>query len=303
MRIFVTGGSGFVGSAVVRHLIAVGHTVTGLARSDTSAAALKAAGANVQPGDLADTDILAAAASAADAAMHLGYIHDFSQMALAANTDRAAITAMGRALAGSDRALLVTSGLAGIAPGRAVTEDVASTHAAGNGRESEKAASAFAEEGVRVGIVRLAPSVHGNGDHGFVPTLIDIARRKGVSAYIDKGDNPWSAVHVGDAADVYVKALEAITPGVSRFHAVADLGIPFRDIATSIGERLGVPVKSIPTAQAGEHFGWMGMFTQLGMSASSTETQKRLGWTPSGPGLIEDLKTGTYFEPGQSGIS
>lgn len=303
MRIFVTGGSGFVGSAVVRHLIAAGHTVTGLARSDKSAAALEAAGASVQRGDLADIEPLAAAASDADAAMHLGYIHDFSQMALAANTDRDAINAMGNALAGSDRQLIVTSGLAGLAPGRTVTEDDASTHAAGNGRESEKTASAFANQGVRVGIVRLAPSVHGDGDHGFVPTLIDIARRSGVSAYIDNGDNLWSAVHVEDTADVYVKALHAVTAGVSRFHAAADLGIPFRNIATTIGQRLGVPVQSIPSAQAAEHFGWMGMFAQLGMSASSTETQKRLGWTPSGPGLIEDLEAGTYFEPGQRGLS
>jgi len=302
MRIFVTGGSGFVGSAVVRHLLAAGHTVTGLARSDTSANALEAAGASVQRGDLADTETLAAAASAADAAMHLGYIHDFSQMALAANTDRAAITAMGQALAGSNRPLLVTSDLAGLAPGRAVTEAEASTHAAGNGRESEKTASAFAEQGVRVGIVRLAPSVHGDGDHGFVPTLIDIARRKGVSAYIDDGDNLWSAVHVEDAAEVYLKALSAIGPGISRFHAAGDDGIPFRDIATTIGQRLGVPVQSIPAAEAAEHFGWMGMFAQLGMSASSTETQKRLGWTPTGPGLIEDLETGTYFDAGRTGL-
>jgi nucleoside-diphosphate-sugar epimerase len=224
-------------------------------------------------------------------------------MALAASTDRAAISAMGQALSGSDRPLLVTAGLAGLAPGRAVTENEANDHTAGNGRESEKTASTFADQGVRVGIVRLAPSVHGDGDHGFVPTLIDIARRKGLSAYVDNGDNLWSAVHVEDAADVYLKALHAVTPGVSRFHAAADLGIPFRDIATTIGQRLGVPVQSIPSAQAAEHFGWMGMFAQLGMSASSTETQKRLGWTPSGPGLIEDLETGTYFKPGQRGLS
>ncbi|KKB79288.1 3-beta hydroxysteroid dehydrogenase [Devosia soli] len=303
MRIFVTGGSGFVGSAVVRHLLAAGHTVTGLARSDKSAAALEAAGARVQRGDLADTDILAAAAASADAAMHLGYIHDFSQMTLAANTDRAAISAIGQALAGSDRPLLFTSGLAGLAPGRAGTEDDASIHAAGNGRDSEKTASAFADQGVRVGIVRLAPSVHGDGDHGFVPTLIDIARRKGLSAYVDNGDNLWSAIHVEDAANVYMEALHAVAPGITRFHAAADRGIPFRDIATIIGQRLGVPVKSIPAAQSAEHFGWMGMFAQLGMSASSTKTQKRLGWTPSGPGLIEDLETGTYFEPGQRGLS
>ncbi|MDV3253648.1 SDR family oxidoreductase [Devosia sp. BK] len=303
MRIFVTGGSGFVGSAVIRHLLAAGHAVTGLARSEKSAAALDKAGASVERGDLADTKILGAAASAADAVMHLGYSHDFSQMALAADIDRAAIEAMGQALAGSDRALIVTSGLAGLAPGRAVIEEEASTHAAGNGRVSEKTASAFAENGVRVGIVRLAPSVHGNGDHGFVPILIDIARRTGVSAYIEKGDNLWSAVHVEDAAEVYLKALKAMGRGVSRFHAAADRGIPFRDIATTIGQRLGVPVQSISAAQASAHFGWMGMFAQLGMSASSIETQKRLGWTPAGPGLIEDLETGTYFDAGQRGLS
>lgn len=302
MRIFVTGGSGFVGSAVVRHLLAAGHTVTGLARSDKSAAALEAAGASVQRGDLADTETLAAAASAADAAMHLGYIHDFSQMALAASTDRAAIEAMGKTLAGSARPLFVTSGLAMLAPGRAVTEADVSTHAAGNGRESEKVALTFADQGVRVGIVRLAPSVHGDGDHGFVPTLIDIARRTGVSGYVGDGENLWSAVHVEDAAEVYVKTLDAAGTGISRFHAAADQGIPFREIATTIGQKLGLPVRSIPAADAAAHFGWMGMFAQLSMSASSAETQKRLGWTPTGPGLIEDLEKGTYFEPGRTGL-
>jgi nucleoside-diphosphate-sugar epimerase len=144
--------------------------------------------------------------------------------------------------------------------------------------------------------------VHGDGDHGFVPTLIDIARGKGVSAYIENGDNLWSAVHVEDAARVYLGALDAVVPGISRFHAAADQGIPFREIATTIGQRLGVPVKSIPASAAAEHFGWMGMFAQLGMSASSAETQERLGWTPSGPGLIKDLETGTYFEPGRVGL-
>ena len=302
MHVFVTGATGFVGSAVVRHLLASGHRVTGLACSDQSAAALQAAGAAVQRGDLADTAILAAAASAADAAMHLGYIHDFGRMDVAAKTDIAAISALGEALAGSDRPLLVTAGLAMLSPGRDATEDDISSHAAGNGRESEKTASVFADKGVRVGLVRLAPSVHGQGDHGFVPTLIDIARRTGVSGYLEAGDNLWSAVHVDDAAQVYLKALDAVVPGVTRFHAAADQGIAFRDIAAAIGKGLGLPVQSIPTALAKEHFGWMGLFAGLGMSASSARTRQMLRWQPSGPSLLDDLAAGHYFAPGQRGL-
>jgi nucleoside-diphosphate-sugar epimerase len=302
MHVFVTGATGFVGSAVVRHLLAAGHTVTGLARSEQSAATLAAAGATAQHGTLADTDVLAAAARSADAVMHLGYIHDFSRMDVAAATDIAAINAMGEALAGSDRPLLVTSGLAMLTPGRKATEADASNHPAGNGRQSEQVASAFAERGIRVGMIRLAPSVHGDGDYGFVPTLIDIARSKGVSGYIDDGDNLWSAVHVEDAAEIYLKALQAVGPGLTRFHAAADEGIAFRDIAIAIGQGLSVPAQSIPVADAAEHFGWMGLFAGLGMSASSQKTREVLGWDPIGSSLLEDLATGTYFDPGQRGL-
>lgn len=302
MHVFVTGATGFVGSAVVRHLGAAGHAVTGLARSEQSAAALETAGATAQRGDLADLAGLATAARAADAVMHLGYIHDFSRMDVAAATDTAAITTIGEALAGSNKPFLVTSGLAMLTPGRAATEDDQSVHPAGNGRQSEKAAAGFADKGVRVGIVRLAPSVHGHGDHGFVPTLIDIARRTGVSGYIEAGDNPWAAVHVEDAADVFLKALAAIGPGITRYHAAADEGIAFRDIATAIGTGLGVPAQSIPSAGAAEHFGWMGLFAGTGMAASSARTRQALGWHPTGPSLLDDLKTGSYFDAGQRGL-
>jgi nucleoside-diphosphate-sugar epimerase len=303
MHVFVTGATGFVGSAVVRHLLVAGHSVTGLTRSDRSATALAAAGAAVQRGELADTALLADAADAADAVMHLGYIHDFSRMDVAAQTDIAAIGALGEALVGSDRPLLVTSGLAMLTPGRDATELDASSHAAGNGRASELAAAPFAERGVRIGMVRLPPSVHGRGDHGFVPTLIDIARQKGVSAYVDNGENLWSAVHVEDAAQLYVKALESLGPNLTCFHAAEDGGIAFRDIASAIGQGLGVPTQSIPQEAASEHFGWMGLFAGLGMSASSARTREKLDWHPTGPSLLEDLATGDYFDPARRGIS
>lgn len=302
MHVFVTGATGFVGSAVVRHLLAAGHAVTGLARSEQSAALLQASGAAVRRGELADTATLAAAAGAADAVMHLGYIHDFSRMDVAAATDIAAITALGEALAGSGRPLLVTSGLAMLTPGGEAVEDDVADHPAGNGRQSEKAAAVFADRGVRVGMVRLAPSVHGDGDHGFVPTLIDIARRTGVSGYIDGGNNRWSAVHVDDAAEVYRKALDAVTPGITRFHAAADQGIPFRDIAAAIGKGLGLPTQSIPAADAAQHFGWMSLFAALGMAASSAQTRQKLDWQPIGPSLLDDLATGTYFEARNRGL-
>lgn len=302
MHVFVTGATGFVGSAVVRHLLAAGHSVVGLARSDQSATRLEAAGATAQRGDLADTALLATAASAADAVMHLGYIHDFSRMDVAADTDIAAISALAGALAGSNRPLLVTAGLAMLTPGRDATENDGADHPASNGRQSEKAAAAFADQGVRVGIVRLAPSVHGHGDHGFVPTLIDIARRTGVSGYIDAGDNLWSAVHVDDAAAIYLKALDAVVPGITRFHAAADQGITFKDIAGAIGAGLGIPTQSIAAAAAAEHFGWMGRFAGLGMSASSAQTREKLDWHPTGPGLLEDLAHGDYFAEGRRGL-
>ena len=302
MHIFVTGATGFVGSATVAHLLAAGHTVTGLVRSESSASKLRAAGAQVQPGDLGDAAALAAGARAADAVIHLAFIHDFTRMDVSVAADSQAIHALGQALAGSDKPLIVTSGLALLTPGRTATETDEPRSIPGHGRQSEQSAISFADQGVRVGIVRLAPSVHGDNDHGFVPTLIDIARNKGISAYVDAGDNGWSAVHVNDAADLYLRALD-LAPGLTRFHAAGDEGVALRDIAQIIGRKLGLPVRSIPTDEAMTHLGWMAMFAPLGMSATSQATRERTGWQPKGPTLLEDLETGTCFDAGQGGIS
>lgn len=302
MHIFVTGATGFVGTATIAHLLAGGHTVTGLARSESSASKLHAVGAQVRQGDLSDTAALAEGARTADAVIHLAFIHDFTRMDVSVAADSQAIGTLGQALAGSNKPLIVTSGLALLTPGRTATETDEPRAIPGHGRQSEQSAVAFADQGVRVGIVRLAPSVHGHNDHGFVPTLIDIARAKGISAYVDAGDNGWSAVHVDDAADLYRRALD-LPAGVTRFHAAGDESVSFRDIAGVIGRKLGVPVQSIPADQAMAHFGWMGMFAPLDMSATSQATRERTGWQPKGPGLLEDLEAGTYFDEGQGGIS
>lgn len=295
MHVFVTGATGFVGTQVVKRLLGAGHHVTGLARSDGSAAKLKAAGADVLRGDLTDRDSLVAGTKAADAVIHTAFIHDFANFAASAETDRRAIETMGAALAGSGRPLLVTSGTGLAAGGEIVTED---TPAATEGPVSIRAATenvvlALAEQGVGAAVVRLPPTVHGAGDHGFVPILIDIARQKGVSAYVDAGENTWAAVHVNDAARVYVLALENGGAGV-RHHAVAEEGTPFREIAGAIGRGLDLPVKAIAPDEAADHFGWFAHFAQMGVRASSRQTQERLGWQPTGPGLIADME-GCYF--------
>jgi len=296
MRVFVTGATGFVGSGVVRQLIGAGHEVTGLARSDASAAALAAAGASVLRGDLTDLESLAAGAQASDGVVHCGFIHDFTNFATSVAVDKRAIEAMGAALAGTDRPLLVTSGTAGLAPGRQATEEDAPDPSVygQSPRLSEQTALALAEEGVRALVVRLPPSVHGDGDHGFVPTLIHIARDKGVSGYVEDGGNFWPAVHRDDAARVYVLALEKGEAG-RRYHAVDDEGIPFRDIAAIIAKKLDMPLVSVPREKAADHFGWMGIFAQFDAPASSRLTRERLGWQPTGPGLVEDMERGTYF--------
>ena len=291
MKVFVTGASGFVGSAVVQELQQAGHQVLGLARSDASAQALGAAGAEVLRGDLNDLDSLKRGAAAADGIIHLGYNHDFSQYEAAAATETSAIGAMGSVLAGSDRPLVVTSGFAGFAPGRLATEEDMPAVAV---RTSEPAAQALVPQGVRAMVVRLAASVHDAGDHGFVPYLIGLARQKGAAAYIGEGQNRWPAVHRRDAARLFRLALEQGVAG-ARYHGVGDEGLAFRDLAGVIGQQLQVPVVSKPAEEAADYFGWMARFAGLDMAASSALTQQRLGWQPTHVGLLADLEHGDYF--------
>ena len=297
MRVFVTGATGFIGSALVRELLDAGHQVLGLARSDASAKALEAAGAEAHRGDLEDLDSLRRGAERADGVLHTGFIHDFSRFKAVCEIDRTAIEALGEALAGSDRPLTVTSGIALVSPGRVATEEMAITVGPNTPPRvaSEEAADALAAKGVRVSVIRLAPSVHGDGDHGFVPMLIDIARQKGVSAYIGEGLNRWTAVHKLDAARLYRLTLENKTPG-ARFHGTAEEGVVFKDIAAVIGRRLNLPVVSLSKEEAAEHFGWFNHFAGVDSPASSKQTQERLGWSPVNPTLLADMEQGSYFK-------
>ncbi|MEW9702793.1 SDR family oxidoreductase [Paenibacillus sp. SI8] len=297
MRIFVTGATGFIGSAVVRELIDAGHQVVGLARSDKAAESLTAVGAEVHHGALDDLDSLHKGAAAADGVIHLGFKTDFSDFAGAVAADLRAVETLGAALEGSEKPFVFTSGTLLVAwstpLGLLGTEEVAVDDAVPRGA-AENAVIALAERGVRSSVVRLAPSVHGPGDHGFVPMLIDIARDKGVSTYIGDGSNRWPAVHRLDAARLYRLAVES-APAGSRLHGVDEEGVPFRDIAVVIGRHLNLPVASISREEAEAHFGFLGAFTSSDNPMSSALTQERLGWRPVHPTLIQDLEQGLYF--------
>ncbi len=298
MRVFVTGASGHIGSLVVPELLAAGHEVVGLARSAASAAALEAAGAQVHRGSLDDLDSLRAGATEADGVIHLAYIHDFSDYAGAATTEMRAVQTIGVALEGTGKPFVMTSGVAGLLPGRVLTEAYApeAGQTAGTRFAAESAVIALAGRGVRSAAVRLAPSVHGPADHhGFVPALIGVARRTGFAAYVGDGDNRWPAVHDLDAAHLYLLALES-APAGTRLHGIAEEGVPFREIAEAIGRHLDLPVTRIAPEEATAHFGFLGGLVGLDIPASSTATQELLGWRPIHASLMADLDEGHYFD-------
>jgi nucleoside-diphosphate-sugar epimerase len=294
MRVFVTGASGWIGSAVTDELLSHGHEVVGLARSDQAAAVLTAKGATAHRGSLDDADGLAAAAAAADGVIHLAFKHDFTDYAGAGRTEHTAVRRMLDAVAGTGRPFLLASGLAGAAHGP-LTEDDPSPH---HGPESmrggsENLALSYADRGVRPVAVRFSPTVHGTSDHGFTAALVRIARDHGAAGYLGDGTNRWAAVHRSDAARLVWLALEK-APAGARVHAVAEGGIPTRDIAAAIGDHLGVPTVSVPPADAEAHFGWLGGFFGADAAASNDRTRELLGWEPTGPTLLADIAAGAY---------
>jgi nucleoside-diphosphate-sugar epimerase len=298
MRVFVTGATGYIGSAVVRELLDAGHQVVGLARSDSAAAALTVAGAEVHRGALDDLDSLHDGAAVADGVIHCAFnnISETTDMATSARTDLRAVEALGAALAGTAKPLVVTSGTLALTPGRLGTEEDAPDPAsvAAPRVPTEVAVIAMAERGVRSSVVRLAPTVHGEGDkRGFVPTLIGLARAKGVSAFVGDGSNRWPAVHRLDAARLFRLAVEA-APAGSRLHAAGEEGVPFHDIAAAIACQLQLPVVSLAAEDASDHFSFLSAMVSIDNPTSSALTQERLGWRPEGPGLIADIEEGHY---------
>lgn len=294
MRVFVTGATGFIGTAIVQELFSAGHQVLGLSRSDASAAKLLDAGAEVQRGDLEDLESLRSGAAAADAVIHAGFIHDFTRFAEVCQVDKTAIETIGNFLAGSDRPLIVTSGTALVSPGRLATEDIKPPINPAWPRASEQAADIVSAMGVRVSTVRLPPSVHGQGDQqGFIPILINIAKEKGVSAYVGEGLNRWNAVHRLDAAHLFRLALEKAASGV-RFHASAEEAITVKSIAEAIGQQLNLPVVSITPEEAAGHFGWFAHMALIDCPASSKWTRQQLDWVPTHPALLDDINNGIY---------
>ena len=319
MRVFVTGATGFIGSAIVQELLGAGHQVLGLARSDASAGSLTTAGAQVHRGTIEDLESLRSGAAACDGVIHTAFFHAFSHASLATrlrvllrglsgkgmvmsflgaavDTDKAAIETLGAALKGSDRPLVMAFGTMSLASGRLATEqDAPDPNSPGAGRiPSEVATLALAPRGVRATVIRLPPTVHGEGDHGLIPTIISSARKNGVSAYVGDGQNRWPAVHRLDAAKLFRLALEKGAAG-ARYHAVAEEGVPFREIAELIGRRLNLPVVAQSPKQAASHFSWLSSFVSADNPASSKLTQEQLGWRPTQPGLMTDLDRPSYF--------
>src|ERR1022692_603845 len=304
MRIFVTGASGWIGSAVVPELLSAGHDVVGLARSEASAQRLEAAGALVQQGDVDDPDGLAKAAADSDGVIHLAFQHEVAfggNFAAAAAADRLAVEAMGAALADSDRPFVLASGVLGLTAGQVSTEGdglvpSAAVRANPAGRRSATALLALSLRGigVRSSVLRLPPTVHGDGDRGFVATLVGIARQRGMAGYVGDGTNRWPAVHRSDAARLARLAVEA-APAGSVLHAVGDEGVPFREIAQAMGRHLGIPTASVAPANAGEHFAHLGHFVALDSPATAAATRELLGWEPTGPSLLEDLEQDHYY--------
>jgi nucleoside-diphosphate-sugar epimerase len=296
MRVFLTGANGFIGSAIVPELINAGHQVLGLARSDAGARSLISAGAEVHRGDLEDPDSLRRGAAGSDGVIHCAFDHDFSRFVANCEKDGRAIEALGTALAGSDRPLLITSGtgMGNAVPGRPATEEIFNTSHPNPRVASELAGASLSAAGVNVSVMRL-PQVHDTVKQGLITPAVALAREKGVSAYVGDGLNRWPAAHVLDVARLYRLALEKREAG-ARYHAVAEEGIPVRDIAEVIGRGLKVPVVSLSPEEAADHFGWLAAFAGLDLPASGAQTRKRLGWQPTGPGLIADLEEMRYSE-------
>jgi nucleoside-diphosphate-sugar epimerase len=294
MRVFVTGATGFIGTAIVQELLTAGHEVLGLARSDASAQKLIDAGAEVHRGDLEDLESLRSGAAASDGVIHAGFIHDFTRFAEVCEVDKKAIEAIGNVLAGSDRPFIVTSGTALVSPGQLATENIIPSFNPAWPRASEQMADAMADIGVNTAIIRLSPSVHGEDDkHGFIPIMVNIAKEKGVSAYIEEGLNRWNAVHRLDAAHLFHLALGNTIPK-ARFHAVGEEALTVKSIAEAIGKQLNLPVVSVSQESAAEHFGWFAHMAAIDCPASSSWTQSQLNWTPSKSTLHSDIENGIY---------